>query len=111
MWKPNVKQMSTPIKLQTRHETSINGSPDVFYADKSVNVAMCNWKGRGGSESVLSGTLVVDDTADITMWWRPDIWLGDRVILGESSYDVINIENVEMRNQFMILKVKRAVGA
>ena len=63
---------------------------------------------------MTSGSLVVEDTAEVTMWYRPDITERDRLLLNCDSalaYDVVNVENVEMRNQFMVLKVRRAVNA
>ena len=114
MWKPNIQQMATPIKIQKRVVTNVNGAPDVSYEDVESNPSVfCNWKGRGGSESTESGKLIVYDTAELTMWYRPDIDEQSIILLnGDSNlmFEVINIENVEMRNMYLILKVKRVVG-
>lgn len=113
MWKPGIQQFTTPIRVQRRQETRVNGAPDISYVDAELPLDCCNWKGRGGSESVTAGTIVVADTAELTMWYRPDISEQDRVLLrdnAELAYEVTNIENVEMRNQYMIVKVKRVVN-
>lgn len=113
MWKPGVQQFSTQIRVQRRQETKVNGAPDISYVDADIPLDCCNWKGRGGSESVTAGTVVVADTAELTMWYRPDVDEKTRILLRDNAqlvYEVTNIENVEMRNQYMIVKVKRVVN-
>lgn len=114
MFRPIAQQFATPVRLQTRVETNVNGAVEVSFTDKDPALDFCAWKGRGGTESTVSGSLVVEDTAEVTMWYRADVTERDRVILNYDSalaYEVVNVENVEMRNQFMILKVKRSVSA
>jgi len=114
MFKPDIQQMAIPIRIQNRKETIINGAPDIDYVDAAPPLDFCNWKGRGGTESTQAGSLIVFDTAELTMWYRPDISERDRVLLNDDPnkvYEIINVENVEMRNQYMILKVQRVVNA
>jgi head-tail adaptor len=114
MFKPNIQQMATPIRIQHRTETIVNGAPEISYADADPALDFCNWKGKGGTESTQSGSLVVFDTAELTMWYRPDITPRDRILLNDDpgfAYEVINVENVEMRNKYLVLKVQRAVNA
>lgn len=110
MWKPNVQNFTTPIKIQSRGETNVNGQPEITYVDKAE--CFCNWKGRGGSETMKSGSMVVEDTAEIIMWYIPGINERDLVLLNHvTPYEVLNVENVEMRNQYLMLKVRRVVNA
>ena len=114
MYRPSAQQFATPISVQSRVETDLNGAPEITYTDADPALDFCAWKGKGGSESAASGFLVVEDTAEVIMWYRPDITERDRMLLNcdtALAYDVVNVENVEMRNQFMILKVRRAVNA
>lgn len=144
MWQPNIGQMSTPIRVQSRTEIDINGMPDVNYQDIDPMVHFCNWKGKGGTEGIKNGTLTIEDTAELVMWYHPGIndagrilrfkrsdesprwnelietfdgndmsWVDDYPITEDyySIYDIVNAENVEMRNQFLILKVRRVVNA
>ncbi len=115
MFRPNVQQLTTPVRVQHRIESMVNGAPELTYEDADPSLDYCNWKSRGGSENTHSGTLVVEDTAEVTMWYRPDISQQDRLLLYENeelAYDIISPpENVEQRNMFLILKVKRAVNA
>jgi len=114
MFKPNIQQMATPIRIQHRIVTDVNGAPEISYQDADPALDFCNWKGKGGTESVQAGTLTVMDTAELTMWYRPDMNERDHVLLNDNTalaYEVINIENIEMRNQYMIVKVSRVVSA
>lgn len=154
MFTPNIQQMSTLIRVQHRVVTNVNGADDISYVPEA-DINFCNWKGMGGTEVVESGSLVVYDTAQLTMWFDPSITEQDVIspeeILnswqlkmdklteaynntlaqyGEGSqetetaqqninehlkskpvYEVVNIENVEQRNMYLILKVKRVVSA
>ena len=103
--------MSTPIKLQSRVETDVSGMPEISYQDKTNAECFCNWKGKGGTESVQSGSLTVEDTAELVMWYRSDITERDLVLLNHTiPYEVVSLENVEMRNQYLIIKVRRVVN-
>ena len=114
MFKPNIQRMATLIRLQHRISTDVNGAPEISYEDAVPVLEFCSWKGKGGTENISSGSIIVEDTAELTLWYRPDVTMRDQVLLNDDAnlaYEVMNIENVEMGNQFMILKVKRAVNA
>lgn len=108
MWKPNVPQMSTGIRVQHRIVTE----DDINYiAENEIN--FCNWKGMGGTTNIDNGVLAIQDTANLTMWYDPEIKELDRILLNDDKdlvYIIQNVENVEQRNMFLILKVKRAVS-
>lgn len=114
MFKPNVKQFTTPIRVQKRVSATVNGAPDISYQDANPALDFCGWKSKGGTETTESGKLVVMDTAEVTMWYRPDIDEKDQLLKNDDpklAYDVVHVENVEERNMWLILKVKRAVNA
>lgn len=115
MFRPSAQQFATVIRVKHRIETTVNGAPDISYQDANPALDFCNWKGKGGTENISSGTLVVEDTAEVTMWYRPDITKKSRLLLNDDpnkAYEVINEpENVEQRNMWLFLKVKRVVNA
>ena len=114
MYKPPSGPFNTPVRVQTRTSTDVNGAPKISYNDANPALDMCSWKSKGGTENTASGSLVVEDTAELVMWFRPDISERDRLLLNDDfklAYEVQNAENVEMRNQFLIVKVKRMVSA
>jgi hypothetical protein len=113
MFKPNSQQFTTAIRLQHRVIVDVNGADEISYVS-STDINFCNWKGLGGSESTESGALVVMDTATLTMWFDPSISEKDRILLNDIetlAYEVINAENVEMRNMYLMVKVKRVVSS
>lgn len=113
MFKPSTLTFSTPIRVQLRVEGNVNGAPDISYVDADPALDFCAWKGKGGTEITIAGSFAVLDTAELTMWYRPDLSEKSKVLLNDEvslPYEVTNIENVEMRNQYMIVKVKRVVN-
>lgn len=114
MYQPKNMVFSTPIRIQKRVETSVSGTPRIEYLDVISPIDYCSWKGKGGTESVESGSLIIEETAELTMWYRPDVTRKGRVILEDNPemvYEILDVENVEMRSHYMILKVKRVVSA
>jgi hypothetical protein len=112
MFKPNVQQFTTPIRIQHRTIINVSGDDEIDYNSES-HISYCNWKSMGGTENVESGVRAVYDTATIIMWFDPSISEYDRVLLNDDEtlvYSIENVENVEKRNMFLILKVKRVVS-
>lgn len=113
MFKPNSQQFSTAIRIQHRNVVDVNGADEITYVPEA-DINFCNWKGMGGTENTQSGALVVMDTAILTMWFNPSITEKDRMLLNADetlAYEVVNAENVEMRNMYLMVKVKRVVSA
>lgn len=113
MFKPP-EQMTTPMRLQKRITKTVKGAEVAEYKDAEDAVIMCNFKSKGGTEAVHNGQYLIVDTATVQTWYRPDIKKGDRLIMEQdgSKWDIKgNPENVEMRNQLLILKVQNVGGA
>ena len=113
MYRPSeAAQMSTATRLQAPTSGKTLGVSVKTFADIS-GVVMVNWKSFGGTEVTVNGVLSVEDTAQITCWYRPDICSGCRLVrLADGAvYEIIGEpENIEMRNQFMKFKVRRVKG-
>lgn len=76
-----------------------------------VDIINCSFKTYGGTETVSNNTLVIEDTANIETWYRPDITSGSQLKLGSKVYEVIGEpENIEQRNQFLKFKVRGVRG-
>ena len=112
MYRPSsADQMTTPMQLQIpEYRESLGVTVKAF---KDGDIIMANFKTYGGTESVNNGILSVNDTAQVTCWFRPDIKSDCRLkrlsdgavfeILGEP-------ENLEMRNQILLFKIQRVKG-
>ena len=114
MFKPDVSQFATEIRIQHRVTTIINGAPKAAYTDADPAIQYCCWKPFFGSEAVQAGAVGITDGATVTMWYDPASTVRDRVLLNDDAskaYEVVSSENVENRNQYLILKVRRMVNA
>lgn len=113
MYRPiEAAQMTTATRLQTPTGSKTLGVNKNTYADVS-GVVMVNWKSYGGTETTSNGMLVVEDTAQVVCWYRPDIRANCRLVrLSDGAvYEIIaEPENIEMRNQFLKFKVRRVKG-
>lgn len=72
-----------------------------------------SFKSYGGTEHDVNGVYVVEDTATVETWYRPDIKSGCRIAIADSGevYEVMGKpENIELRNQFLSFKVNRVQG-
>lgn len=113
MYRPNeAAQMTTPTRLQTPKSGKTLGVSKKTWED-AAGVVMCCWKSYGGTETTINGVLSVEDTAQITCWYRPDIRSGCRLVrlADNAAYEIIGEpENIEQRNQFLTFKVRRVKG-
>lgn len=67
----------------------------------------------GGTEIEINGVLSIENTAKIDTWYRPDITSDCRVGLLQTGqiYEILGEpENIQMRNQYMRLKVRLIEG-
>lgn len=72
-----------------------------------------NFKTYGGTERDINGKYVIEDTANIVTWFRPDIKSDCRVVRLEDGavFEILNEpEDVNFRHMFIIFKVKRVKG-
>ena len=70
-----------------------------------------SFKTFGGTERSNDGLYTVEDTASIETWYNPKIKANCRVKLGDAVYEIIGVpENINMRNQYCKIKVRRVVG-
>ena len=76
-----------------------------------IDDIFCSFRTFGVTESTSNDLLVVNDTAEIETWYRPDITASSQIRLNGKVYEVIDQpENIEMRNQFMKFKVQGVRG-
>ncbi len=114
MFLPNVQQFATVIRLQHRVITDVYGQKAVSYTDASPAVHYCNFKPFFGSEALQAGVQGITDGGTVTMWYDQTLTVRDRILLDDDpqkAYEIISAENVEHRNRFLVLKVRRMVNA
>lgn len=65
----------------------------------------------GGSERVVNDVIVLDDTGTVETWYRSDITADCRIEIGGKPYEILGTpENIEMRNQFLVFRVRAYRG-
>lgn len=77
---------------------------DIFY---------CSAKSYGGTEKVVNGVSVIEDTWTIDTWYNPDFGKGDRVrfLDDDTEYEVLaSPENINRRGIYMRFKTARVGG-
>ena len=106
------RQMTTPFMLQKPSKAYINGVQQKTFADFG-KPALCNFSTYGGTETTTNGVLSVEDTATVTTWFDPDIKSDCRIkrLTDNAVFKIIGEpENIEMRNMFLVFKVRRVKG-
>jgi hypothetical protein len=115
MYKPKALAMTTPFRLKHRTGTSVNGAMKGDYLDAaSPAVRYGEYKPFHGSEALHAGTMQIQDGGTLTTWYMPDYAFSDRVLINDNAamvYDVISIENVDNRNLYLVMKLRRVVTA
>ena len=112
MFRPDAMgQMTTAmqiVKTETKKELGVLVKEEVL-----GDVIFCNFKTYGGTEKEVNGVLVIEDTADVVTWFRPDITSDCRLIrlADGAKFEILNEpENIEMRNMVLKFKVRRIKG-
>lgn len=109
-YKPNgYQQLSTPVKLYG--VTTEKKLGQVVKTKQYIDLIYCNVKSYGGTNVVIGNEYRIEDTLDLVTWYRPDITGNCAVEINGAMYEVIGApENVEMRNIWIKLKVKRVAN-
>jgi len=113
MYRPTeAAQMTTAMRLQTPTSKRVNGVLVKEFTDVP-DIVFVNFKTFGGTERMNNDVYIVEDTAQIVCWYRPDITAGCRMarLSDGAVYDIIGEpENLEMRNMFLKFKIRRVKG-
>lgn len=102
---------SVPAILLKRVMTKVNGANQPTYAEKMS--FSCAAKSYGGTEKVVNGVVVIEDTWQIDTWYNPDFAKGDRIRFLDdmTEFEILaSPENINRRGQYMRFKVSRIGG-
>ena len=103
---------ATPIHLLIPTYQKIKGVGDKIWPETGILI-FCSFKTYAGTDANTNDVYSVIDTAKIETWYRPDIKADCRIknLLSGKTYEILGApENVEMRNQFCVFKVKAVEG-
>lgn len=108
-WQPNLPY-TTPAMLQNPiGETLVKGVKQKQYGEGER--VFVSFRTFGGTEKTSNGQVVVENTATIETWYRPDITPASRFEVDGTTYEVLGTpENIGMRNQYLAAKVRAVKG-
>ena len=107
--------LNVPLVLLIPTYSEAYGVPSKAFPTLDKGIAIFgSFRTFGGTERDVNGLLAVEDTAVIETWYRPDIKSDCRIAVPQTGavYEIINQpENIEMRSQYLVFKVRRVKGA
>lgn len=109
-YKPYVP-FNVPMFLFTPEIVTTKGSTKKIYPENGILI-YCSFRTFGGTEKVINGLLSVENTAVIETWYRPDIKSDCRLRdLNGVDYEILGTpENINVRNQFIRMKIRAVKG-
>lgn len=109
-YKPYVP-FNVPMYLLIPETVTAKGSTKKIYPENGILI-YCSFRTFGGTEKVVNGVLTVENTAVIETWYRPDIKSDCRLRdLNGVDYEILGTpENLNVRNQFMKIKIRAVQG-
>lgn len=100
---------SVSAELLKPQEKTEKGSVKKSYI--KIDDIYISFRTFGGTETVKNDILVVENTATVQTWYRPDITAGSRLKIGGLEYDILGMpENINMANQYLQFKVRAVKG-
>ena len=101
---------NVPMVLYIPSETMSKGVPVKAYPETGKKI-FGRFRTFGGTERVVNNIIVLDDTGTVETWYRSDITADCRIEIGGKPYEIIGTpENIEMRNQFLVFRVRAIRG-
>lgn len=110
-FKPNFPFTTAISVLKPTYTTSHGVVKKNFVS--SGTILNCSFKTYGGSENNNNELYTILDTAIIETWYNPILTSDCRikVIQTNKEYEILGeIENIDMRNQFVKFKVRAVLG-
>jgi hypothetical protein len=100
-----------------RSTKKVNGANQETFSDGKM--FYCSAKSYGGTEKVVNGVCVIEDTWTVDTWYNPAFGKGDRIrFLDERDEDgnyvefeiLASPENINRRGQYMRFKISHIGG-
>jgi len=105
-----IGKLKTSITIKSvTNGTDVNKTPTC--SESTVLVAKCLWQNAHGTETVDNMRLNLGELATITMRYSPLVNERQLVYKGSDPWEIVSIDNVEQRNRWLEIKVKRVIPA
>ena len=108
---------NVPAMHLKRSTKKVNGANQKTYTEQGI--FFCSAKSYGGTEKVVNGVYVIEDTWTVDTWYNPALGKGDKIrFLDEKDSDgnyvefeiLASPENINRRGQYMRFKISRIGG-
>lgn len=102
---------NVPMFLFIPTEVEKKGSTKKVYPETG-ELIYCTFRTFGGTEKTSNDLLVIEDTAVIETWFRPDIKADCRLKDADGiEYEILGTpENINKRNQYLKFKIRVVRG-
>lgn len=110
MYRPS-NPFTVPLYLYIPRTVSAKGSVKKIYPEDG-ELIYASFRTFGGTERTSNDTLVVEDTAVVETWYRPDI-KADCIIVDTDGtrFEILGTpENIDRRNQYLKFKMRAVKG-
>ena len=108
-FKPNTPY-NVPFFLMVPEEKKVKGVITKTFT-KIEEPFYCSFRTFGGTERTVNDAIVVENTAVIETWYDPRIKADCVIEVDGLRYEILGTpENISMRNQFLLFKVKAIKG-
>ena len=100
-----------PLYVFIPEYVTVKGSKKKTYPDEG-ELIYCTFRTFGGTETVKNDALVVEDTAVVETWYRPDIKSDCQIVDTDGNkYEILGTpENIDRRNQYLKFKIRSVRG-
>ncbi len=102
----NPGELRIPIMLQRRTVSTETGGFQVPDWEDIATVP-ARWVGVHGSEAWSAASNNAQQAATVTIRYRADVDLTCAVLLGSNRYEIVSIDDIQMRHEYIELKVQR----
>lgn len=108
-YKPNTPY-NVPFFLMVPSIVTVKGVKKKVYS-KNETPFYCSFRTFGGTERTVNDAIVVEDTGTVETWYDPFIKADCQIEINGQAYEILGTpENINMRNQYMVFKVKAIKG-
>lgn len=108
-YKPNTPY-NVPFFLMVPEEKKVKGVLKKIFT-KIEEPFFCSFRTFGGTERTVNDAIIVENTAVVETWYDPRIKANCVIEVDGLQYEILGTpENVSMRNQYMLFKVKAVKG-
>lgn len=90
---------------------TVKGSTKKTYPENG-DLLYCTFRTFGGTETTKNNVLVIENTAVVETWYRPDINADCKIKdVNGIEYEILGTpENINLRNQYLVFKIRAIRG-